>query len=162
MNEFSAAMGLTSLESMEGFVGANRSNYEGYRERLRDVPGVRLLAYDDREKCNYQYVVAEIDASVTGLSRDDLVRVLWAENVNARRYFYPGCHEMEPYRSLYPDAGEKLPATEELAGRVLSLPTGTAVGPGEIAAICEVLEMAVARGPGIHQHILAGKSAASG
>ncbi len=41
-----------------------------------------------------------------------LVRVLHAENVLARRYFYPGCHEMEPYRSYFPHAGLVLPETE--------------------------------------------------
>ena len=57
------------------------------------------------------------------------MRVLWDENVLARRYFYPGCHRMEPYRSTWPDEGRWLPETERLAARVLQLPTGTAVGP---------------------------------
>ena len=33
-----------------------------------------------------------------GRVRDDLVAALHAENVLARRYFYPGCHRLEPYR----------------------------------------------------------------
>ena len=47
--------------------------------------------------------------SPPALSRDELQRVLWAENVLARRYFFPGCHRMEPYRSLFPDAARAPP-----------------------------------------------------
>jgi dTDP-4-amino-4,6-dideoxygalactose transaminase len=145
MNEISAAMGLTSLESLEEFVNVNCRNYQQYREELDGLPGVRLLPYDETEMSNYQYVVLEIDAPATGLSRDELVQVLWAENVHARRYFYPGCHRMEPYRSYYPHAGQMLPVTEKLAERVLSLPTGMAVGGEQITTICSIIRTAVSR-----------------
>ena len=151
MNEVSAAMGLTSLESLDDFIGVNRRNHELYQEGLVDVPGVRLVEYEGAEKRNYQYVILEVDEEVTGLSRDELVRVLWAENVVARRYFYPGCHRMEPYRSLYPEAGLRLPVTEALSGRVMSLPTGTAVSPTQIASICEVVGAIISRGAEIRR-----------
>jgi dTDP-4-amino-4,6-dideoxygalactose transaminase len=136
-------MGLSSLDSLEEFVKTNRSNYNRYREELSAVPGVRLFAYDDSEKCNYQYIVVEVDEQLTGISRDELVKVLWAENVVARRYFYPGCHRMEPYRSYYPHAGLLLPATEKLVERVLILPTGMAVTEHEVEQICRILELAI-------------------
>jgi len=132
------------------------NGYEG----LRSLPGLRLLSYDEGEKCNYQYIVLEVDAALTRVSRDDLVRVLWAENVLARRYFYPGCHRMEPYRSCYPQAGLALPVTEQLAERVLALPTGTAVGPEQIAVICQILGTAVSQGAVIHQRLSASEAKA--
>jgi dTDP-4-amino-4,6-dideoxygalactose transaminase len=153
MNEISAAMGLTSLESLEEFVNVNRRNYRQYREELHGVPGVHLPPYDETESCNYQYVVLEIDATVTGLSRDELVHILWAENVHARRYFYPGCHRMEPYRSYYPHARLMLPVTEGLAERVLSLPTGTAVGGDQITTICSIIRTAVSRSSTIRRRL---------
>jgi len=153
MSEVAAAMGITSLESLYDFIAVNLRNYHQYSEELATLPGVRLLPYDESEKCNYQYIVLEIDAGLTQVTRDDLVRVLWAENVIARRYFYPGCHRMEPYRSLYPLAGATLPVTEWLAERVLVLPTGTAVRPGQIATICQIIKTAVSQGAAIHQHL---------
>jgi dTDP-4-amino-4,6-dideoxygalactose transaminase len=153
MNEISAAMGLNSLESLEEFINVNRRNYRQYREELHGVPGVHLLPHDETERCNYQYVVLEIDAPDTGLSRDELVHILWAENVHARRYFYPGCHRMEPYRSYYPHAGLMLPVTERLAERVLSLPTGTAVGDDQITTICSIIRTAVSRSSTIRRRL---------
>jgi dTDP-4-amino-4,6-dideoxygalactose transaminase len=142
MTEVAAAMGLTSLDAIDAFVATNRRNYVHYRSALDGIPGLSLIAYDEEERNNFQYLVVEVDEAATGLSRDALVQILWAENVVARRYFYPGCHRMEPYSSYYPDAGNILPQTEKVAARLLILPTGTAVDTDDIKAICSVLRLA--------------------
>ncbi len=149
MTEASAAMGLTSMESMDEFIAVNLVNYHAYREGLAGIPGVSLVGYNPHEKSSYQYVITEIDEARTGLSRDQLLTVLHAEQVLARRYFYPGVHRMEPYRSYFPNADLLLPETRRLCQRVLSLPTGTAVDPGIIARVCDVVRFAVAHGPEI-------------
>jgi dTDP-4-amino-4,6-dideoxygalactose transaminase len=151
MCEASALMGLTSLESIDDFVETNRRNYELYCAELAKVPGVWLIPYDPRERNNYQYVVSEVDEEAAGISRDLLVELLWAENVLARRYFYPGVHRMEAYRPYYPHAGLLLPQTERLAQRVMVLPTGTAVDTDQVRRICELLRWAVEHGQEIRQ-----------
>ncbi len=146
MNEVAAAMGLTNLESMAEFIAVNRRNYEQYRRELAGVPGLSVIEYDAAERHNYQYIILEVDEAITGISRDQLIKLLHAENVLARRYFYPGCHQMEPYRSYFPHAGLMLPVTERLVERVLSLPNGTAVGATEVAGICALLRLAITHG----------------
>lgn len=153
MNEVSAAMGLTSLESIDRFITTNRQNYKKYQTELSKVPGVRVLAYDESERCNYQYIVVEIDDSITEINRDDLAEVLNKENVLSRRYFYPGCHNLEPYSSYFPNAGLLLPKTESLMRRVLSLPTGTAVGLDDIKQICEIIRFAIENGRQISERL---------
>ena len=143
MNEMSGAMGLTSLESMGRFVEANRANYAAYRRGLDAVPGLRVLGHDESEACNYQYVIVNVEESEAGLDRDRLVQVLTAEGVLARRYFHPGCHRMEPYRSYFPHASLLLPETERRSARVFSLPTGTAVDEAQVARICGLLSLAI-------------------
>jgi len=124
MNEISAAMGLTGLESLAQFIETNRRNYRLYRSRAQHMRGVNMVSFD-------------------GISRDEIVQLLEAENVLARRYFYPGCHRMEPYKSYFPHAGLLLPRTEALCERVLVLPTGTAIEPQDIYALCGVIETAL-------------------
>ena len=121
----------------------NRRNYLKYQECLSGLPGVFLFPYKQTESHNYQYVVVEIDESITQVSRDSLMQVLHVENVIARRYFYPGCHRMEPYKSYFPHAGLLLPETEKLVERILILPTGTAVSVEDIANICEIIKLAL-------------------
>ncbi len=157
MNEVSAAMGLTGLESLPEFIAVNCANYQRYKAGLAGRAGVRVLSFDENERCNYQYIVLEIDESITGISRDDLMEVLRAENVLARRYFHPGVHRLEPYRSRCPDAGSRLPVTERLANQVLALPTGTAVGVDEVSSICEIIRMVIAQSGEIRQHLAAAR-----
>jgi dTDP-4-amino-4,6-dideoxygalactose transaminase len=144
MSEIAAAMGLTSLESMDDFITVNRRNYESYRLALKDIPGISLFAYRETVRNNYQYLVLTVDGSAAEVSRDRLIEALVAENVIARRYFYPGCHRMEPYRTLFPESGKNLPVTEKLCASVLVLPTGTAVGPAEIDTVAAIIRVMVA------------------
>jgi dTDP-4-amino-4,6-dideoxygalactose transaminase len=146
MSEASAAMGLTSLESMEEFIDVNYRNYKRYRDRLAGLSGVFMVQYDESEECNYQYIILEIDETTTEVSRDQFQKILWAENVLARRYFCPPCHEMEPYRSYHTNPGCLLVETERLSKRVLSLPTGTAMNAKSIDDVCEILAFVVAHG----------------
>lgn len=141
MSEPCAAMGLTLLEHFDELVETNRRNYHAYRCALGGIPGVQLLSYDDHERNNYQYVVCEI-LPTCPLTRDELIRILMAENVIARRYFYPGCHKMEPYKSLARYAGLKLTRTDTVASRVLILPTGTSVTAEMIEVIAGLIREA--------------------
>jgi dTDP-4-amino-4,6-dideoxygalactose transaminase len=139
MSEASAAMALTSLESLDEFLAANRRNYHIYRESLAGVPGVALLSPAAGDGWNHHYVVLEIDPALAGADRDDLRSVLWAERVYARRYFHPGCHRMEPYASRDPAVGGRLPVTERALSRVLLLPTGTAVGARDAETVAAIV-----------------------
>jgi dTDP-4-amino-4,6-dideoxygalactose transaminase len=142
MNEVCAAMGLTNLDAMDEIVDVNRRNYLAYRKGLESVPGVSVLKYNDQEKNNYQYVVVEVDPDVCSRNRDEIVKSLHAENVIARKYFWPGCHRMEPYRTLQPDAWKHLPETERIAARVIVLPTGQTVDEPTVRRVCEIIRRA--------------------
>lgn len=140
MSEVAAAMGLASLAAMPGFIARNRENHEAYQAGLSGVPGLRVLDFDSRERNNYQYVVLDVDAAVAGVSRDVLADALRAENIMGRRYFTPGCHRTAAYRDR-PHA--PMPGTEELAERLLVLPSGTATTPADIAVLCQVIRFVV-------------------
>lgn len=153
MSEISAAMGLTSLESIDDFVETNRRNYLCYVEGFAGIPGVKLNKFNQSEKNNYQYIILEIDEDIAGLSRDLLLKILHAENIRARRYFYPGVHQMEPYKSYFPNAGLLLPETEKLVLKVLQLPTGTAIGEKEINQICALIRFVFENGKDIQEKL---------
>lgn len=151
MCEFSAAMGLTCLEGLDQIVATNRANWRAYATALASLPGLKLYRYDPETNPNCQYVIVEVDQSETGLTRDEIVRVLHEENVFARRYFHPGCHRMEPYRTLDPEAALKLPNTARLTSTVLALPTGTAVNDSDIKRIATLIMAAIENAPAVRQ-----------
>jgi len=139
MNEVCAAMGLTNLEAINDIIDVNRRNYLTYCEELRSVAGVSVIYYDPAERNNYQYVVIEVDPEACPHNRDEIVDALHAENIIARKYFWPGCHRMEPYRTTQPDAWKRLPETERIAARVIVLPTGQTVDQETVSRVCAII-----------------------
>jgi len=142
MSEFAAALGLTNLESVDGWMARNRQQHSLYRSLLRDVPALELFPVSDVSRRNCQYVVTLVSPSA-GLERDELVELLHAEHVLARRYFSPGCHRMMPYRDDL-DPATALSITDDLARRVLVLPTGASVSADDIGRIVNLLRFVLA------------------
>jgi len=140
MSELSAAMGLANLSGLEKILQRNQKNYNNYRKLFSELPGVSLIQYDETEKNNYQYIIAKIDEKITGLHRNTIHKILAEENILVRRYFYPGCHKMEPYKSYFPHAGLLLPVTEKLSEQVLSFPNGLAINESHIQKIYHLLD----------------------
>lgn len=144
MTEVCAAMGLTNLRSIDQFQAANQKNYATYANGFKGIPGLRLIRNDDdtalnEETHNKHYVVVEVMEEFP-LSRDELQRRLHAENILVRRYFWPGCHRVEPYRMLQPDAGILLPVTEAILEKVLLFPTGIAINPEMIQRVLALVK----------------------
>jgi dTDP-4-amino-4,6-dideoxygalactose transaminase len=138
MTEIAAAMGLTNLDHIPAFVDHNRRNFEQYRAGIAKIPGLTLLQYDEQERNNFQYIVLEV-APYFPVSRDAIVDALHAENVLARKYFWPGCHNMQPYKAYYPNAGLVLANTVAVANRTIVLPTGTSVDTAAVDSILQIL-----------------------
>lgn len=139
MSEVCAAMGLTSLESVHELINLNERNHKAYSIGSNRIPGITLLERNDGERHNYQYVVIEVDESLYGRTRDELVEILHSHNVIARKYFWPGCHRMEPYVTQAPNAYKDLAYTEHVAARVVVLPTGQTVNADMISTICRII-----------------------
>lgn len=147
LTEPAAAMGLISLDALPRFIEANRTNYQAYVSGLSDLPGIRPPPLGERQgSSNCHYVVIEVDQERAGISRDDLLSILRAENILARRYFYPGCHRMKPYDSRAECRPRSLSRTEEAAGRVLVLPTGESVQGDMVGKICDVVRLVAVNG----------------
>ena len=146
MNEISAAMGLTLLEEMDHVVAVNEACQRDYAQELAGVPGLELMPYPEDGRYNYQYAVVEVDEEQTGVGRDEVVEVLRAENVLARRYFRPGCHRMKPYSAMHEYAGLSLPATDAVCRRVIVLPTGPQLAEDGARRVAALLRAAVTAG----------------
>ena len=144
MTEICAAMGLSNLSSVDDRIYENEELYQTYYENLFDVTGISVIKYDDSDKYNHQYIVIEINQDEIGLSRDQIMKILHAENILVRRYFYPGNHKMEPYNSLYPSVDNRLANTNKASKGVLVLPSGGGIDKSQIRTICSLLKYIVA------------------
>lgn len=140
MSEAQAAIALLSLEDFSGNRQKNESLFRMYKERLAPIRGLKLVEPSGVTLSNHQYVVCEVDDAAFGLSRDELLTVLKAENVNARRYFYPGTHRTIGFRENLSQIIERLPVTEQLCKSCIQLPIGARVDGVDVNAICEIID----------------------
>lgn len=138
--EINAAMGLVNLESMEKFVSKNFSNYLLYKKLIEKIPGVSILEYDSFLHSNYQYIVIEVSEEYE-LTRNQLIDVLQAENIIARKYFWPGCHLMKVFQNEEMKASRVLQNTEIVSEKVIVLPTGMGVSQSDIKMICKIISL---------------------
>ncbi|MET0109896.1 MAG: aminotransferase class I/II-fold pyridoxal phosphate-dependent enzyme [Candidatus Thiodiazotropha sp.] len=140
MTELSAAMGLANLRTIDRSIEHNLQIYQTYHEQLAGISTIGLLEYDDNESNNYQYIVVQVSKD-SQVSRDHLFKALQAENVLARRYFWPGCHRMKPYREFYPDASRILMYSEAISDSIIVLPTGMSVDDAAVETIASIMRV---------------------
>lgn len=139
MNEACAVMGMTNLRDLNTFISHAQQNQILYNKYLGEIEGIKLVTKYNRGNSGY-YVVVEVDDVEYGISRDRLYEILHTENIKARRYFYPGCHRMEPYKTLYPTVGEHLSITNDICGKVLVFPNNELITEEVIVGISELLK----------------------
>lgn len=138
MSEAQAAIALMSLEDFPTNRQNNETLFRRYGTGLADVRGLKMIEPAGVTLSNYQYVVCEIDESAFGLSRDSVISALKAENINARRYFYPGVHHSVGYRDAERRNGG-LPVTDRVCASCLQLPIGAMVDCSVVDAVCEIV-----------------------
>ena len=127
MNELQALMGLECLKKIDELLEYRQKIYNAYEEGFASCEGVKLVPYS-RNK-----------AYVPVLFRDFETRErVYAElkekcNVFSRRYFYPLLTDFAPYAY----GKGSCPVAEDLASRVLTLPTYYGLPLEDVSAIAE-------------------------
>jgi dTDP-4-amino-4,6-dideoxygalactose transaminase len=148
MSEFHAAIGLANFINFAANKKKSFSVHSSYAEQLKTITDIAILDFDLPH--TYHYVVLLIKPN-SPLSRNQLVELLEAENILARRYFYPGCHRMKPYSDR-----EKLPVlpeTEKLTTSTLVLPAGANFSTEEAVKVCSVLKAAFNDAQNLKQYL---------
>jgi dTDP-4-amino-4,6-dideoxygalactose transaminase len=138
MNEMQALMGSMMLSYLDVLIEKRRQITEIYRERLNDIPGIKLrpsLPADIRY--NYAYVPIEVDEKEFGMSRDRLYEELKKYNIFARRYFYPLICDYACYRSV--SVKDPLTVARKVASQILTLPIYYDLPLDDVERICDIV-----------------------
>ena len=127
MNELQALMGLECLKKIDELLDYRQKIYDAYAEGFAGCDEVKLIPHSQNK------------AYVPVLFKDFETRErVYAElkekcNVFSRRYFYPLLSDFAPY--IY--AKGTCPVAEDLAARVLTLPTYYGLSIEDVKAIAE-------------------------
>ena len=115
-----------------------------YREKLRDVRGIRLTPELPKDvQYNYVYMPIEVDEQEFGMSRDTLYEELKKYNIYSRRYFYPLICDFACYRSV--SVKDPLTVARLVASTILNLPTYFDLSLDDVQQICDIIIMLQAK-----------------
>ena len=139
MNEMQALMGTLVLKYLEGIIEKRARITDSYRQRLKDIPGIRLVpSVPPYVKYNYAFMPIEVDKKQFGMSRDQLYETLKQYNVFARRYYYPLVCDFACYRSL--PVKDPLIIARRVADRILTMPIYDGLPLSDVETICDIIE----------------------
>ena len=133
MSEVNAAFGLLQLRYLAASLERRGQIDSAYREAFAGVPGLRCLVQSERVT-NFSYFPVLVESGY-GMSRDDLYNRLKAQEVYARRYFFPLISDFPMYRGLPSARRENLPVATTVADRILCLPIYSAMTDADIAKV---------------------------
>ena len=130
LDEPRAALGLSRLARLADDVARRRELVRGYRERLRDVPGVTIPWTDEDVERGSHFGFAILLES--GETRDRVARELDARGIQTTHY--PALTTLSAYRDHEPR-----PRTEALAARHLLLPLSSTYTRREVDLVVDEL-----------------------
>ncbi|CAG8867875.1 dTDP-4-amino-4,6-dideoxy-D-glucose transaminase [Pseudomonas fluorescens] len=139
MSEINAAFGLVQLNHVEQALQRRREIDRQYRAHLRGIEGIQCLPSAEDYSANYAYFPILVDERY-GITRDALYECLKAQNIFARRYFYPLVTEMAVYKNAvrtFPT-----PAAHRAAARVICLPIYPDLQQDDIERVVRVIRTA--------------------
>lgn len=137
MNEFQAAMGLCNLRHLNEEIAKRKQVVERYRSRFSGVDGITLCKPQADVEPNYAYFPVVFDGFRK--TRDEIFELLKANEIIARKYFYPLTSDFECYRDLSTAGGDKTPIAKHIADCVLTLPLYADLTTAEVDRICDLI-----------------------
>lgn len=138
MNEFCVAFGLLNLQIYKQEQEKRKAIKEYYNETLSQIKGIRIPKMPHNTSNSYQYYPIIIEDDYP-LNRNELYNKLKEQNIYARKYFYPACHDYECYKqdNMYQ---EHLKVVNDMKNRVLCLPYHGALEMNQLKLIAKIIQ----------------------
>lgn len=137
MSEFQAAMGICNLRHIDNEIEKRKSVSEHYFRRLGDIKGIKLCYVQNNICSNYAYFPVVFDGYK--YNRDEVYEKLKAEDIVARKYFYPLTNDFECYKDMSWADKNATPVARYIAERVLTLPMYADLAHEDIDKICDII-----------------------
>jgi perosamine synthetase len=137
MTNLQAALGCAQMEQVNGFLEKRRALFDGYAQRLADVPGLSLNREAPGTINSYWMICAEIEGADAPL-RDRICAVLRTQGVDTRPYFYPMS------QMPYIDLPANTPVAHRKSGSGFNLPTYLSLNDADLDTICKAVRQAIA------------------
>lgn len=95
MTNLQAAIGLAQLEQLEEFIKVKEENYNLYKEKISEIPGLSILNFRDGIRSNHWFYALYCNEKYS-MSRDEIIKYLSSKNIQARPV-WGLINEQKPY-----------------------------------------------------------------
>ena len=136
LNEIQAAIGLLSLQLVEGEIGKRKKLTFAYKEKLKNIKGIKYLDENSDVKYNYQYFPVLIDEDQFKFNRDQVYDYLKKYNIFTRKYFYPLCTN---YKFNEKKGDIAIPNAVKISNQILCFPLYGDLAREKVVKICDIL-----------------------
>ena len=136
MSEFHAAMGLCNLRHLDENIEKRRHVVELYDRLLSGHEGIVCPKKQTGVVSNYAYYPVRFTGQAG--SRDEICARLAAEDIHARKYFYPLTSSFPLVRQNYPV--QETPVAQKAAEEILCLPLYADLTLEQVDRVCDVIE----------------------
>jgi len=135
MLNLQAALGVSQIDKLEGFIKTKEENYKLYCELLKDVKGLKMLPYTDGIRCNHWFYALYVDAEKFGETRDELMHRLIANGVQCRPVWKLS-HSQKAYLSAQAYEIEK---AEDYLENIINIPCSTNLSPEDVKVVVDTI-----------------------
>jgi dTDP-4-amino-4,6-dideoxygalactose transaminase len=132
-NEMNAAVGRIMLRELDRLNQGRRDAVALYRKLLGGVEGVTLPP--ERPGCEHVYHMFVIQVD----NRDGLQKFLSEKGIGTGIHYPVAVHQQPAIQALYKDI-PKLPNTERIVGRILSLPIYGEITAEQVTYVCDCIK----------------------
>jgi len=129
-------MTLACLDDKNEQIERNKARFLKYKSELAGIDGIELMEYSMIEKRSYKNILVRLKKEWP-ISRELTLKILQAENMVVRPYYYPPLHKKE---NQYPTINGILANTEKLMEQLMLLPCGEFVSLQDIESIAGYLK----------------------
>lgn len=141
LTDIQAALGLSQLGKLEGFLARRREIARAYDETFTALPFLTICqsAPEYRARSGHHLYIVKFDLEALGATRLEIVKRLMARNVGTQVHYIPVYRQ--PYHSRILEQGpEDFPVTEEYYQGCLSLPIFPGMTDDEVSLVIAAVE----------------------
>lgn len=130
-----AALGVAQLSDLARRIDVRRKHYEAYSTMLADCEGVSMMPIVDSDEVNYWLSCIQVDAEISGRSRDAVIQALSDAEIEARPVWKP-LHLQPVFKECRVYGGV---VSEKLFEKGVCLPSGSSMSSEERERVMVVL-----------------------
>lgn len=134
MTNLQAALGIAQLEQLEDFIKIKEKNYNLYKEKIEEIPGLSILNFREGIRSNYWFYALNCNEQYT-MSRDEIIKYLYSKNVQARPV-WGLISEQKPYLS---NQAYKIEKSKDYLKHIVNIPCSSNLTKEDVLYVTECL-----------------------